>query len=216
MMRLEDVIVRLLPEGGLIHDRRPEEIRGQLSFSVDTHITIQAGGDPADAQSAVLVITTPEQLQERSPVGGWTVVTDFAPTTQSPLPDVLAWASQVGGQLADATAVLSPRCTALVVAHAETATAPIQPAEPGTTGDDATWKRLAGELIAERFRNSVLAEQNDRLSDALEKEKAQTSAVRQRVRRLRSRLDQVTQQPSQSRTQALVSRIRTGSKESSE
>lgn len=192
MMRLEDLLIRYLPGGGSIGDLRPAADRGQLSFSADAGISMLLDGDIGGAD---LVIAAPEQLPELQPAVRWTVVVAGTGAADAPLPDALAWASSVSGQLVETSAVLSPRCVALVVAHADD---PLLPESAGSVQEPdspASWKRVAGELVAERFRNTVLTEEADLARDAAQVERDKGAEARRRARKLRRRLDEVLEQP---------------------
>lgn len=192
MMRLEDLLIRYLPHGGSIVDLRPAADRGQLSFSADAGISVLPDEDISGAN---LLIAAPEQLPELRPAAQWTVAVAGTAAADAPLPDVLAWASSVSGQLVETSAVLSPRGVALVVAHTGD---PVLPEAVGSASEPASpaaWKRLAGELVAERFRNTVLTEEADRARDAAQVERDKGAEARRRARKLRRRLDEVLEQP---------------------
>jgi hypothetical protein len=182
-MRLEDLLIRYLPRGGSLLDARSELSSSPLSFSVDAGIRIVADG-PAD-----LVLGDAAATAAPPSAGtAWTVLVSAPAPDEVPIPDILAWASASSAQLVDIAAIQSPRCTAAVVAHADEALIPVRQAAPDRAGDTAAWKRLAGELVGEQFRNAALAEAAARAADAAEAERRKAAEARSRLRSLRKRL----------------------------
>jgi hypothetical protein len=181
-MRLEDLIVRYLPDGGTVSDRRPDVARGQLSFSASASVTVTA-----DAGTPDLVLIEPDQLARTPADARWTAVLAVTPPGAAPVADVLAWAGTHSGQLVEATGLLAPRCVALVVEHTSRALLPTQPGVPADPADPAAWRRLAGELVAERLRCTVLAEELDRARDAAQAEKLRADEARSKLREVRKR-----------------------------
>lgn len=160
-MRIEDVLHRYLPAGGRVVDRRPEAQRGPMSFAAEAAIEVQYDVAP----DAAITVTDAADLEPQPVSRPLTLVTVAAPATElGPLPDVLAWASDQGGQVVEITRLLAPSVTAVVVRHEGPAEVPAVPgrAEP-IPATEATWKRLAGELLYERHRAAVRDGELDRL-----------------------------------------------------
>lgn len=179
-MRIEDVIVRYLPAGGQVLDRRPEPQRGRMSFAATAAIEV---GQDAAAGSGALVVTTGEDLDgERVTDRGVTLVTVGGKGDDGPVPDVLAWAGDQDAQVVEITRLLAPPVTAVVVRHDSVPEVPAVPgrAEP-IPATDATWRRLCGELLFERHRAAVREAELDR--------------VRGEVAKLRRSLRRAQEQP---------------------
>jgi len=201
-MRLEDLIVRYLPDGGTVLDARPDYARGQLSFSAGASMTVTD-----DAVAADLVLIAPDQLALTSADARFTAVLAVTPPGDAPVADVLDWAGTHSGQLVEAAGLLAPRCVALVVEHTADALLPTQPGVPADPADPATWRRLAGELVAERLRCTVLAEELDRARDAAQAEKLRADESRRKLRELRQRQRAAAGPSAQSGLAARVARL---------
>lgn len=178
-MRIEDVISRYLPSGGTVSDQRPERQRGRMSFAADAGVEVTAGS-PGDDGAQMVVVDGGDLAAVRPDGGGVTVVTLAAGDDgDGPLPDVLAWAGDRGGQVVEITRLLAPNVTAVVVRHGGVAEVPAVPGRPEPIpADDATWRRLAGELLYERHRAAVRDGELDRL-------RAEVAKLRRAVKRAR-------------------------------
>lgn len=183
-MRIETLIQRYLPDGGRVLDLRPSGQRAPMAFAAEPRIEVQPAG-PGEV-GGDLVITDVDGLAS---VRGQTltvVTVPGSPASQGPLPDVLTWAGDRGGQVVEITRLLAPPVTAVVTRHGSPAEVPTSPGRPEPLpATDETWKRLAGELLLERHRAAVrdgeldrIAGEVVRLKRALKKARASTPPAR--------------------------------------
>lgn len=178
-MRLEDLVLRYLPDGGAVADIRPTERRGPgMSLSSASGVTLV--DSTADAATIVLEADQLPLADESRSAGSVIVLLP----DETLVPDMLAWATSSRSQVMEVTQLLSPPAVCVVVTRHQPARVPTVPGSAGLDADDDTWRRLAGELVYERFRNSRLQARVDDAESRARKAEAAHDRVRKRLRRL--------------------------------
>ncbi|MDZ7577271.1 MAG: hypothetical protein U0904_03745 [Candidatus Nanopelagicales bacterium] len=161
-MRLEDHLIRQTQANSRFVDLRPEDRRHSMSLSIEeAREVLVAAAPPEDLSERDVLIVLADQLDDADewlsaiPADKWPDLAVVLPGRPGAVdvPSVLAWVSRHDCQLTHLAGIQVPSGVLAFVSATQHAIPPLE-----STDERATWRRLAGELLFERFRASAQEE----------------------------------------------------------